>query len=395
MKTVKVFILMCALFVVFLPSCGNQEMPELPQTGMASSMSGTGISESEALGIAAKVVGDKLTRAGVNGLPKVEYILSNPTRSRLVSDTIAYVVNYPQDSGFAIIAADNSVYPVLAYSDNNNFSFENELSKKYFTDHIEAYIEGSAERAASVVSANGYVVNPVVDPQIVTQVHQQAPFNKYVVVEHPNCPAGCMPVAAALVLLHTQDDLRGYHDMSYVSCRMIRNAMKNIYFPSSQEGLSSTQATNAYTYSEAVDYIAKLLYWLGKDGSLIYGPNGSGAPRGALASMLFKASQNEVTSMTNFNSSDVQSYLKNKYLVAVTGTDYINGLGGHAWVIDGLEYHLYIGSAVSPARNVAYFHCDWGWGGISNGYYSGEVFATEKGEYAPEYMVAVKSSITI
>lgn len=340
------------LLGAFLPSCVNHEglVEEPTSSGVVESYGQKKISESEALAIADKLLGRKSARSGEQGLPTIDYVSSRTSRSGDGSDTLAYIINYANNSGFAIISSDKRVYPVLAYSACNGFSADNEMARDYFLDRIEDYVTSESTRAALPPTSPNYFVSTVVEPQIVTQVHQLAPFNQYVVQEHPDCPAGCMPVASALIILHTQDELIGYHDLNF-SCRMVRNAMKDIFFPPSQDELNTLQPP-AYTYYEAVDYISKLLYWLGKDVSLIYTKKGSGAPKGAFGSMLKKAGVN-IAAIEPYSLYEVAELLKTGHLVGLVG-DGISDQGGHAWVADGLEYHI----DFTTGSTFRYLHCD-------------------------------------
>lgn len=131
-----------------------------------------------------------------------------------LSDTLAYVVNYPKNGGFVIVASSNRVYPVLAFSDDGNFSFENEISKTNFIENIGAYLEEADEEASYVVSENDFDGCYVVAPTVKTSLSQRSPWNKFVIEEHPGCPVGCVAVAAAQVMSHSKRTL-SYHGVSY------------------------------------------------------------------------------------------------------------------------------------------------------------------------------------
>lgn len=80
----------------------------------------------------------KKTRGVTSGITDLKCVLkSHSTRSNSISDTLAYIINYPEDKGFVIVAADRKVYPILAYSDEGFFTLENEISKDCFIDGIE------------------------------------------------------------------------------------------------------------------------------------------------------------------------------------------------------------------------------------------------------------------
>ena len=103
----------------------------------------THISQSEALEIANKFLGKPLLSRCSEQEVDFQYVITtDETRSTYTfSDTIAYVINYPDNNGFAIIASDRRVNPVLAFADEGVFTFDNEVSKVNFIDRISSYIE--------------------------------------------------------------------------------------------------------------------------------------------------------------------------------------------------------------------------------------------------------------
>lgn len=99
------------------------------------------ITKDDAIEIADKVLRKTATRSD-NDNPTFEYVLNEtPTRCISLSDTLAYVLNYPDNGGFVIVSTDRRVYPVLAYSNEGQFSFDNEIAKTNFIDNIGTYME--------------------------------------------------------------------------------------------------------------------------------------------------------------------------------------------------------------------------------------------------------------
>lgn len=64
---------------------------------------------------------------------EVQPIMGGAALSRShLSDTIAYVVNFLKDNAFVIVSSKEKGDEVLAYSDDNTFSLENEIAKCQF-----------------------------------------------------------------------------------------------------------------------------------------------------------------------------------------------------------------------------------------------------------------------
>lgn len=55
-------------------------------------------------------------------------------------------------------------------------------------------------------------------------------------------------------------------------------------------------------------------------------------------------------------------------------------LSGHGWVIDGYIRRNYVSSTGSIAKKQTLVHCNWGWQGDCNGYFTSGVFNTQKAE---------------
>ena len=82
-------------------------------------------------------------------------------------------------------------------------------------------------------------------------------------------------------------------------------------------------------------------------------------------------------SFSSYSSQCTKSYLNSNKPVYMTGT---GSLGGHAWVVDGYKYYrdvttyYYTEPATSVTTYRYYNHINWGWYGISNGYFLDGVF---------------------
>ena len=49
-----------------------------------------------------------------------------------------------------------------------------------------------------------------------------------------------------------------------------------------------------------------------------------------------------------------------------------------------------LGCSTSEEIISTYIHCDWGWSGACNGYYSGRVFETFRGNFTPTHYFSLK-----
>jgi hypothetical protein len=165
-----------------------------------------------------------------------------------IPDTLAWAVNFTNDNGFAVIAADTRVSnSTLAISSSGNIppvfdSLDNEglqmflaLTEPYLINEIveEEHLLDSLFTTAitlnpnsnycSVLSDTTIVLDTVANyqkyPMIPTEWGQGAPFNQYCVCpicaeynEYYLCKAGCLPVAMAQII--AADEYPLPHDMA-------------------------------------------------------------------------------------------------------------------------------------------------------------------------------------
>lgn len=64
---------------------------------------------------------------------------------------------------------------------------------------------------------------------------------------------------------------------------------------------------------------------------------------------------------------------------------------GHAWVSDGCYFCVDAGDRNKITET--YLHCDWGYGGSGNGYFSRSVFSSTEGNYRPNKYFALKITL--
>lgn len=393
MKSLNLFFFPLAL--IGLNACTAISEDELVQNQFISDKNcpSTHISESQAAEMANMVMyGSLNTRTEIWEIPTCEYVLeNNSTRSVAVMDTLAYVFNYPHDKGFVILSSDRRVYPVLAFSNEGHFSFDNEIARDNFISNIGSYLSEAAPGSYYEVSPEEFDGCYVVDPIINFSLNQTSPWDKYVIEEHPGCPAGCVAVATALVMSHSTPVMT-YHDIKF-NFESIIKALN----PSNDD--SATSDTNqsvfpwtlepmfpTYTYEEAVDYMAKLLYWIGKDVNMTYETDGSFANSRKAYDLLNDLGFNIPSGYAGFDIVKITKYLSDNHIIYLRGSN-LTGGGGHAWVSDACHYCVNLENENEILDT--YIRCDWGWGGYCNGYFSGSVFTAGGRKFRPEHYFAV------
>lgn len=349
------------------------------------------ISKEDAIHIANSFLG-KTTRS--TSLFQVDYVLDdtpNITRSTAFrNDTLAYILNKADGDGFVIVSTDNRVFPVLAYSEKGTFSYEksdDDIVYANFVSLLDDYMANIQESDTTVVIPDDYLVGCTgVDLGMATTWNQGSPFDKYVIQEHPGCPVGCVAVAVGQIMVYCGYTL-DYHDMTFY-LNSIHRAFEEK--KANSKGRRVVGVGPTYTYEEAVDYAAKLLYFIGKDVDMSYKPGGSGASSWDAYALLKKLSfKVKEPDLINYSDTTIVQSLSEGNIIYMDGYN-LSGGSGHAWVVDGCTYCWQNPYTQTGIENV-YLHCEWGWGGRRNGYFSGDVFDVGNyGRYVNKRFFSVK-----
>ncbi len=355
------------------------------------------ISEVEAVQLANDFFSKNYSRSSNSDFPNVQYILNNAKSRNFnnVPDTVAYVVNYPDEKGFAIIAGDTRVNPVLAFNDSGNFNLSNEAVQENFISKIAPFI-GMRDTISVEIGFEPTQIIGFKRPFINVPLGQGAPWNKYVDEEHPGCAVGCVAVAAALVLSHSCATLDYHGDVYNMKAimRVLNKEWENDWrywwgnsrdYDSSFDVTDSRSSDYQMTYDEAVDRMAKLLYNVGKDVNMKYGEISTTT---SISAYYLCKSLNKNINMgyVDFNVINIIRYLKDDCIIYVNGA--ASGNIGHAWILDGYRYNM---DPETKEISDAYVYCDWGWDGEDNGYYIGDIFETRYANYTPnKYFAAYR-----
>lgn len=371
MRTFSKYLFLFTVLAVLLNSCSIEETKaELNQN--TAFVDEYKISQAEALEIAENFFG--VAQQVKSTQFDIDYILSESMSLGTVStvrDTVAYVMNMIDDGGFIIVSADNRCYPILAFSETGNFEYEavqDDMVYANFVSLIDDYVASIDEIDA--VPPSGEVVSyeeiDITGPMLYTKWSQGEPYNKYVDEYYPNCPVGCVAVAAGQIMVYCKPTLEDYHGMTFhlasINKAFERSLRPDICYPIGPPFPS-------YTYDVAIDYSAKLLYYIGQDVDMSYSPGGSGASSSD-AYLLFKnlGFVLEEDGLTSYSGLDIAYSIIRGNIVYMRGS-VVNGYAGHAWVADGC------GTIHMGYRTHVFLHCNWGWGGRNDGYYTSDVFS--------------------
>ena len=280
-----------------------------------------------------------------------------------------YIVQY-KAGGWAIVAAQSSSSPVIGYNTIGEFATHATLSELLdFNAHIivaRAKDASIAEhkgwkqiRQRKVATQNSINTTPDVAPLITVNLNQSLPFNIYCpTVDGFSSATGCVAVGMAQAMMVQSYPPRPYGSNSYISSGTGINSIDYDAEPAYDwEAMRNFEQTGNY------NEIARFLYHIGVSVNMEYGLTGSGADTELIAGALIKHfgySKKSIYYTSKCPNDDEWLELILNELVHGRAVIYSGASEkmGHCWNIDGWN------------QSTQMVHCNWGWSGIGNGYFS-------------------------
>lgn len=279
-----------------------------------------------------------------------------------------YVFDNSNGNGFTIVSADDVAAPILGYSDTGKFDAENIPSNmKAFLADYETEIAWAIENGTSTYSTiTPMAAKSEIKPLVTTLWDQGSPYNAL-------CPedsygksyTGCVATAMAQIMNYHEWPVKGTGSNSYIPSKL-----------SNSSSISETQTANfgettydwanmvdTYTGNETEaqkDAVATLMYHCGVSAFMIYSSSASGASSiDAMMALINNFDYDKSISYhirNNYHITEWENMIyENLANVGPVYYDGENNEGGHAFVCDGYKD--------------GYFHINWGWSGLSNGYF--------------------------
>lgn len=277
---------------------------------------------------------------------------------------VAYILEMRNEAGYVVLAADDLLPAVLGFSDSGVFDpAAIPTAMKYWLSEYGRQLEfamnsGSSQRLFSPKSDRKSI-----SPLCAAIWSQSRPFNNNCpTINGTKAPAGCTATAMAQVMYTHKWPLTGSGTNSYLS----GTTREKLTFDFGATTFDWANMLPSYetNYSEQQGAaVATLLEACGNAALMSYGETASGAyPYDAVYGMVkFLGYDKSAIKVDRdyFNSGTwddmIYSELAEGRPVMYGGYDssYQNG---HTFVIDGYN-------------SDGYYHLNWGWGGLSNGYF--------------------------
>ena len=329
------------------------------------------------------------TKVGTNKLGVVSNLQMVYTAKDAIGNNCFYVFNVSNAKGYIIIAADDASKPVLGYSDESNFDIATEplQLKNWFnsyTKQISSAIINKVIATDAIKSSWNTLINPptrktieefgisangttVVAPLLKVFWNQPSPYNNlcpYDSVGGGRSVTGCVATAMAQVMKYWSYPTKGIGSNSYTPSGHTYEGVQAVNFDSTTYLWDSMpDFISSATSANQIKAIATLMYSCGVSVNMDYSSSGSGAHGSAVSTSLVKyfGYDPDVQVLDRSSHTDaewisiIQNELSQGRPVVYTGQDTATD-DGHCFITDGYD-----------ANN--YFHFNWGWGGLDNGYF--------------------------
>lgn len=308
-------------------------------------------------------------KAAVNGMP------SAPESN----DDLFYI--FSDDRSFVIAGADEKLPALIAYGNSSAFSADSIPDNlRYWLDDYKVKMSAALAKGVTLTSPTA-MGTPVVKPLVTAKWMQNAPFNNDCNDIGQSSVTGCVATAMAQIMYYHKWPMQGTGSHSY-SYKLnfggdigVKTITPSVDFSTHTYNWSTMQdayglyideesgyTKNAsYTDAQAAD-VACLLHDCGVSVDMMYsgGASSAGSDKVPYALSTFFGYDRGMTYLRKQLYSDdewaqmLHSELDAKRPVLYSGQTVRNE--GHAFVCDGYD-------------NAGYYHMNWGWQGMGNGYY--------------------------
>ena len=278
-----------------------------------------------------------------------------------------YVVEYTA-GGWAIVSAHSSSSPIIGYNTTGEFAAPAPVSElldfnaKLITARaveigdIEHIGWKRVKQRRAVAETNN---TPDIAPLITINLNQTYPFNTYCpLINGENALVGCVAVGMTQAMMVQGYPQRPSGSYSYTCENTGKHSINYDAQPAYDwNAINNCETTGNY------DEVARLLYHAGVSVDMQYGLTSSGTQTDYVAEALIRNfGYDKKIVYTTARHPDNTKWLELIINELAHGRVVVYGgtgeEGGHCWNIDGWK------------QSTQMVHCNWGWSGYGNGYFS-------------------------
>jgi len=314
----------------------------------------------------AKAKGNASNKAGVSALTLVYTATADKaivTRAASAANDLFYVFNQSDNKGFVIVAADDAVSPILAYSHENSFDADNmpcnvkavlDTYRNAITEAIANGEDASSEwtNIAAGTSEGEYLVK--------TKWGQGVPYNNMCpTIYNQHCVTGCAATAMAQLMRYWKYPAQGIgnHEYWFYINDEILSAdfTEKLDWDNMRENYGTSEA---YTDEEA-HAVAHLMRQCGVATEMRYSLNSSCVDEYAVMTALATYFKYNAKSMRLYQLRDIVSHSKWLDLIhdeIDAKRPILYGSINHMFICDGYQGNDYL-------------HVNYGWCGNYDGFY--------------------------
>lgn len=276
---------------------------------------------------------------------------------------VLYLYQRGEDNGYIVLAANDDFTPVLGYCD------EGTLPGDYsqLPDNLRYWLESLASEIDYASKHGGALKSPAfaektnIEPLCTTKWNQSAPFNEKCPERNGStCVTGCVATAMAQVLKYYNYPTKGIGTHSYTWEEGGNKTISFDYGNTTFDWENMIDSYNGSYNSTEADAVATLMYACGVGVDMKYTEVESGAYSVNIPRALVE----------NFGYNEYATYLQRDFYTFAEWEGYVyntlanngpvlfsgrNESSGHQFVCDGF--------------NDGYYHFNWGWGGVSDGWF--------------------------
>lgn len=297
-----------------------------------------------------------------------DVIGENCATGSALNTSLMYIYNRGNDSGYVVVAGDTNVNPIIAYSLNSTLDTDNMAEAT--TAILEAWCRQveSARKAAKPISNTTMRASTRSNDALRYETalwNQSTPYNNEApVINGERSMTGCVATAMSIICHYHRWPERGigttpayeYTDNYGYSHSIAANTLGHAYDYDNM----LMNYNGGYTTTQG-NAVATLMKDMGTSVYMEYHPDGSGAsPNDVVVafSKYFGYSKGiQLVYASNYSPEEWEDVVREN--IRNYGPTYFsasNNSGGHAFVVDGFD-------------SDNYFHFNFGWGGLGNGYF--------------------------
>ena len=324
---------------------------------------------------AVPMYGDFLTPDQALQRMQIESGISLPTRGSKshellftsylsMGDAAVYVFDNAGSPGYIVLSADDVMAPVLGYADNGKFN-KDEIPPqlKWWIEQYGRQIAYARESGISKYVPSTRADRKPVSPLIKTKWNQSNPFNEMCpVINGKRTVTGCVATAMAQVMkfwnypdqgtgsatISVEESGESF-SMSFSEQKFDWGNMLDVY--NSVNGYNDTQANAVAYLMKACGYACDMQYGVGESGA---------SSINAAHALITNFKYNSNLQYWDRNYFSAEAWGDMIYEEVASGRPVLYGgsspTAGHEFVCDGYS-------------SEGFFHFNWGWGGISDGYF--------------------------